>query len=63
MAAVILTLVLSFLLGGGAWAALGARLTIDAADQERNDVLNLLAYIGIAMPIAFVCVFIVLGGW
>ncbi len=60
MAAAILTLVLAFLCGGGAWLIAGARLTLDAANAERNDVLNLLAYIGLAMPITFVIVFFLL---
>ena len=60
MAALILTLVLAFLCGGGAWLIAGARLRLDPEDRERNDVLNLLTYIGISLPVAFVVVFFLL---
>ena len=56
MAAVMLTMVVAFLGGSGAWLALGARLRI-AGDAQRNELLNLLAYIGAALPLAFVLVF------
>lgn len=62
MAAVILTIVTAFLCGGGAWLIAGARLDLDGEDSERNDVLNLLAYIGLAAPITFVVVFFLLEG-
>jgi len=60
MAAAILTILISFLCGGGAWLLAGARFTLDAEDKERNDLLNLLTYIALAMPVAFVCVFFLL---
>jgi len=60
MAAAILTVVIAFMCGGGAWLLAGARITLDAEDAERNDLLNLLVYIGVALPIAFVCVFFLL---
>lgn len=59
MAAGILTLVIAFLAGGGLWLAVGARLQL-AQDVQTNDLLNLLAYVGGALPIAFGLVFFVL---
>ena len=60
MAAAILTVLIAFLFGGSAWLVAGARLNLDMENQERNDVLNLLAYIGITLPVAFVIVFFLL---
>jgi hypothetical protein len=60
MAAVILTLLLAFLCGGGAWLIAGARFNLDAGNRERNDILNLLAYIGASIPVTFVVVFFLL---
>ena len=60
MAAAILTLLLAFLCGGGAWLMAGARFNLDAGDRERNDILNLLAYIGASIPVMFVVVFFLL---
>ena len=54
--AVMLTMVVAFLGGSGAWLALGARLRI-AGDPQRNELLNLLAYMGAALPLAFALVF------
>jgi hypothetical protein len=59
--ATILTLLLSLLCGGAAWLLLGTRLALDAVDTARNDVLNVLAYVAIAAPIAFGVVFFILG--
>ncbi len=59
MAAGILTLVMAFLAGGGLWLAVGPRLQL-AQDVQTNDLLNLLAYVGGALPIAFGLVFFVL---
>ncbi|MCZ6711617.1 MAG: hypothetical protein O7B25_14735 [Gammaproteobacteria bacterium] len=56
MAAVILTIVMAFLSGSGVWLALGPRLRL-ADDTQRNELLNLLAYTGVALPVAFVVVF------
>ncbi|MEZ5558863.1 MAG: hypothetical protein R3E86_10040 [Pseudomonadales bacterium] len=55
MAAVVLTLILAFVAGGGLWLLLGPRLAL-AEEPERNDVLNLLAYVGALLPPAFVVV-------
>ncbi len=62
MAAVIMTTLIAFLLGGGVWLLAGSRLSLDAEDRERNDVLNLVGYIAAALPFAFVFVFFALGG-
>jgi hypothetical protein len=59
MAAAVLTLVLAFFCGGGAWLALGPRLAL-SEHTEQNDLLNLLAYTGIAIPLAFAVVFFLL---
>jgi hypothetical protein len=60
MAAAILTVLIAFLCGGSAWLLAGARLSLDPEDQERNDVLNLIAYIGMMLPLAFLVVFFLL---
>jgi hypothetical protein len=59
MAAAILTMVLAFLSGGGSWLLLGPRLPL-ADDVQHNDLLNLLAYTSLALPIAFAVVFYLL---
>jgi hypothetical protein len=62
MAAVVLTILIAFLGGGGAWLLIGARFSLDVEDRQRNDVLNLIAYIAAMLPIAFGFVFFLLGG-
>ena len=52
-------MVMAFLAGGGLWLAVGPRLQL-AQDVQTNDLLNLLAYVGGALPIAFGLVFFVL---
>ncbi len=59
MAAVILMPVSSFVAGGAVWLALGSRLNIKDGAQL-NDLLNLLSYRLIALPLIFVFVFYVL---
>ena len=59
MAAGVLTVVFAFLTGGGLWLALGARLHL-SEDGQTNDLLNLVLYVGAALPVAFVVVFFVL---
>ncbi len=61
MAAAILTLALAFLCGGGLWLGLGPRLTL-SEEQEQNQLLNLVVYVGAAVPPAFLIVFFLLGG-
>jgi hypothetical protein len=59
MAAGILTLVVAFLAGAGLWLAVGPRLPL-TTDAQANELLNLAAYVGGALPVAFVVVFYVL---
>ena len=56
MAAAILTLVLTVIVAGSIWLAIGNRLHLHA-DERQNDVLNLGVYAGILLPFAFVVVF------
>ena len=59
MAAAILTFVMALLSGGGMWLVLGPRLRL-ADDVQQNELLNLLAYSGLALPLAFAVVFYLL---
>ena len=59
MVAVVLTLVLSFLVGGGLWLLLGSRLPINE-DKSVNEILNLMAYVAGALLPAFGLVFFLL---
>ncbi len=59
MAGAILTLVLAFVAGGALWVGVGARLKL-VEEPERNELLNLLAYVAIALPAAFAVVFYLL---
>lgn len=59
MVAVMLTLVLSFLVGGTVWLLAGSRLPINA-DEQVNEVLNLLAYVAVSLVPMFVLVFYLL---
>ena len=56
MAAVVLTLVIAFMVGGVIWLVAGSRLKL-AEDAPRNEVLNLVALIGLILPFAFLVVF------
>ena len=56
MVAFFLTLILSFVVGGGLWLALGPRLSL-SEDQEVNGVRNLWAYVVMCIPVVFVFVF------
>ncbi|MEM7080278.1 MAG: hypothetical protein AAF513_16785 [Pseudomonadota bacterium] len=61
MAAFVLTIFLSVLLGGLAYLLVGTRLQL--SDEERqNDLFNFIAYVFGALPIAFVAVFFGIGG-
>lgn len=61
MAAIFLTFVSSFFIGGGLWLAVGSRFQL-SEDEEQNERLNfLLCFIG-SIPISFVLVFFGLGG-
>ena len=59
MAAGILTLVAAFLVGGGAWLLVGPCFQLSRQVQI-NDLLNLAAYVGAALPVVFVVVFFLL---
>ncbi len=59
MAAAILTLVLSTVVGGAAWLGVGSRLRI-TNEAQQNDLLNFLGYTLIALPLVFTFVFFVL---
>ena len=54
-----LTLVLSFLVGGTVWLLAGSRLPLNA-DKDVNEVMNLLAYVAISLVPMFAIVFYLL---
>jgi len=56
MPAVVLTLALTVIASGLVWLAVGSRLRL-SADARQNDVMNFVAYVLIALPIAFAVVF------
>ena len=59
LAATVLSLVLSFILGAAVWLAIGPRLSLNA-DGELNQTFNFFAYVGIAFPFVFAAVFFLL---
>lgn len=59
MVAVVLTLVLSFLAGGSIWLLIGSRLSLNE-DSDVNEVMNLIAYVALALAPAFALVFFLL---
>jgi len=59
MVAVILTLVVSFMIGGIVWLTAGSRLPLNQ-DKDLNEVLNLIAYVGMALLPVFFGVFFLL---
>ena len=59
MAAVILTLVLSFMAAGVLWLVAGDRFQLDD-DVQQNDILNLAIYTGILIVPVFLLVFLLL---
>lgn len=61
MAAAVLTFAIAFIGGGGLWLALGPRLAL-SSQTDQNDVWNLVAYVGVTLPLAFLIVFFVLEG-
>ena len=58
--AVLFTLVLSFLLACLTWLVIGSRFGL-IGSQAENDVLNLLSYLLLLVPLSFVIVFFVIG--
>lgn len=61
MAAAILTFAIAFISGGGLWLALGPRLAL-SSEADQNELWNLLVYVGVNLPLAFLVVFFVLEG-
>ncbi|MCZ6870713.1 MAG: hypothetical protein O7G84_14515 [Gammaproteobacteria bacterium] len=59
MAAVILTLVISFMAAGVLWLVAGGRFQLDD-DVQQNDILNLAIYTGILIVPVFLLVFLLL---
>ena len=59
MAALILTLILSFVIAGLLWFTLGSRIAL-AEDSSENDLANLVLYALGALPVSFVIVFLAL---
>jgi hypothetical protein len=61
MAGTLMTLVVSFLFAAVLWLIVGSRFRF-AAERTENDLLNLAAYFGGCIPVAFVLVFFGIGG-
>lgn len=61
MAAAVLTFAIAFVCGGGLWLALGPRLAL-SSETDQNEILNLVAYVGGILPLAFLLVFFGLEG-
>lgn len=60
MAAAVLTLVVTLMVAGGLWLTLGPRLQLNE-DGQVNDLLNLVAYYLLGLPIVFVVIFVIIG--
>jgi len=56
MPGVVLTLALTVIVAGVVWLAFGSRLPL-SRDGRQNDVLNVVVYAAILLPIAFAIVF------
>ncbi len=56
-----MTLVGSFLLAAVLWLIIGSRFRF-ASGRSGNDLLNIAAYFGGCLPIAFVIIFFGIGG-
>ncbi|MBO79089.1 MAG: hypothetical protein CMQ22_05925 [Gammaproteobacteria bacterium] len=61
MAGTVMTLVVSFVLAAVLWLVIGSRFQF-ASERAGNDLLNIAAYFGGCLPIAFVLVFFGIGG-
>ena len=59
MVAIVLTLVVSFLIGGTAWLVVGSRLPLND-EKDVNEVLNLVAYVASLLPPVFLAVLFLL---
>ena len=58
-AVIILSIILSFLAAAAVWLTLGSRFKLNE-DVRQNEILNVLAYFGIALPFCFAIVFFVI---
>ena len=58
MAGAVMSLVITCLITGVLWFTLGSRFGF-SEDSEQNDILNLAAYAGIILPVAFLFVYFV----
>lgn len=56
MAAVLLTLVISFAVGAVLWLVVGNRMELHP-DPKQNEIRNLVVYMLVALPLVFVAVF------
>ena len=56
MHAVVLSLILSFIVGAAVWLAVGPRFELNE-DTRQNEILNVLVYFAIAFPFCFAIVF------
>jgi hypothetical protein len=60
VAAFVLTVSSSFVFAAVAWLTLGSRISF-SADQQLNDIANMVVYFGAVLPVSFVVVFFGLG--
>ena len=56
MHAVVLSLILSFIIGAAVWLAVGPRFELNE-DTRQNEILNVVVYFAIAFPLCFAIVF------
>lgn len=56
MAGAVLSFVITCLVTGGIWFAIGSRLKL-SEESEQNDILNLAVYAVIVLPITFLVVY------
>ncbi len=59
MAGGVMSLVITCLITGVLWFALGSRFSL-SEESEQNDILNLAVYAGIILPFAFLFVYFAL---
>ena len=59
MIAVVLSLVIAFVVGGTVWLTTGSRLPLNP-DKDVNEVLNLVAYVSLALVPVFLGIFFLL---
>ena len=61
MASIILSIVLSIVLGSMTWLVIGSRLSLNKNFQQ-NQLLNLVIYIASSFVVVFAVVFFIIGG-